>query len=262
MSVSYHPSAGARRMALALAPAVILCGWFVAGGVSGAVMAGMLWGGVMAAVRTFLPAYHPHRRFGAANGVTTLRAAGVAVLAAATLHGPGGPFDGWPLVAAVAALLALDGVDGTLARRTGLASRFGARFDMEVDAAFALVLTLLLWRTQGMGAWVLLLGLPRYAFVLAGRIVPSLTRDLPPSWARKAVCVQQIATLCLLFVPGLPQEWAFWLGGAAVATLAWSFGRDILWLRRAATTGTSRPAAPPQGTPVHRAPPPRPRPQP
>ena len=39
--------------------------------------------------------------------------------------------------------LSLDGVDGALARRQMLESRFGAAFDMEVDSAFALVLSIL-----------------------------------------------------------------------------------------------------------------------
>ena len=37
--------------------------------------------------------------------------------------------------------LALDGVDGQVARRTGTASELGARFDMEVDAFLILVLS-------------------------------------------------------------------------------------------------------------------------
>jgi phosphatidylglycerophosphate synthase len=40
-------------------------------------------------------------------------------------------------------LLALDGLDGWLARRFGLASAYGARFDMEVDGFLILVLALL-----------------------------------------------------------------------------------------------------------------------
>ena len=42
----------------------------------------------------------------------------------------------------------LDGVDGRLARKYGASSRFGARFDMEVDAVLICVLALLAWRNH------------------------------------------------------------------------------------------------------------------
>ena len=41
---------------------------------------------------------------------------------------------------------ALDGVDGWLARRRGMSSAFGARFDMEIDALLVQVLAILVWR--------------------------------------------------------------------------------------------------------------------
>ena len=44
-------------------------------------------------------------------------------------------------------MTALDGVDGWLARRSGIASAFGARFDMEIDALLILVLAVLAWRS-------------------------------------------------------------------------------------------------------------------
>ena len=48
--------------------------------------------------------------------------------------------------------------DGPAARRSGIASRFGARFDMETDALMILVLAVLAWRWDRAGAWVLLPG--------------------------------------------------------------------------------------------------------
>ena len=44
------------------------------------------------------------------------------------------------------AVAVLDGVDGWLARAIALASDFGARFDMETDALFILVLAVLAWQ--------------------------------------------------------------------------------------------------------------------
>ena len=58
----------------------------------------------------------------------------------ATVGWPGrGRWGRWPAL--------LDLVDGWVARRTGTASPFGARFDLETDAALILVLSWLVWRT-------------------------------------------------------------------------------------------------------------------
>src|SRR3954469_652618 len=56
--------------------------------------------------------------------------------------------------------LALDAVDGWVARRTST-GRLGARFDGEVDAFLILVLSVFVSRTAG--AWVLAIGAARYA---------------------------------------------------------------------------------------------------
>jgi hypothetical protein len=92
-----------------------------------------------AAVGDLLRRTYPHPTLGLCNVVTLGRLVIVGVLTAALVAGGGAP----GAVFALAALaLALDGVDGWLARRHGRVSGFGARFDMEVDSAFALVLAL------------------------------------------------------------------------------------------------------------------------
>ena len=116
----------------------------------------------------FLQRHHPFARFGAANQITTIRAMLVALIAA--LFGE----PRFPIVAtgaAIASLLAiaLDGVDGWLARRQRIASDFGARFDMEIDALLVLVLAILVSQFEKAGAWVIVSGLLRYIFVGAGR---------------------------------------------------------------------------------------------
>ena len=172
---------------------------------------------------------YPHPVFGGCNAVTLARGGLVAALLAPLLSGAGA---GWP-VALVAVLgLSLDGVDGWLARRAGLVSDFGARFDMEVDSALAAVLSLLALVSGATGPAILILGFARYAFVAASLALPWLARPLPPSFARKAICVLQIATLIAIQVPVLPAVAASLLTWAAAAALAWSFGRDILWLHR------------------------------
>ena len=158
-------------MAIA-APAVLLAAWGTAGPRPGlaVLVAATGWAALAALVARGVERGHPHPRFDAANLVTTLRAAGVAVLAAAATQAGGGALAGWTLVAVAAAALALDGADGLVARCLGRASEFGARYDVEVDSALALVLAVLVWRAGPQGAWILALGLPCYAFLTAAML--------------------------------------------------------------------------------------------
>lgn len=134
-------------------------------------------------------------------------------------------------VGTVAALLDL--ADGWVARRTGTTTAFGARFDMEVDAALILVLSALVWRFGVTGPWVLAAGLMRYAFVAASGPLPWLARPLPPSRRRQTICVVQIVTLLVALVPALPRPLAAAVAAAGLAVLAWSFAVDVAWLRDA-----------------------------
>jgi len=172
----------------------------------------------------------PHARLGYCNVVTLLRLAMVAVLVIA--HVSGAP-QSWTLVGFAVIALSLDGVDGWLARRQELTSSFGARFDMEVDAAFAMVLALMAFSNGVVGVFVLLLGLPSYLFFVAKYALPWLDAPLPDLFSRKLVCVIQISVLIALQLPlhfgGLLNPLAL----GAVAALIWSFGRDIRWLARA-----------------------------
>ena len=100
--------------------------------------------------------------------------------------------------------LLADGVDGALARRQRTASPFGARFDLEVDALFVGVASLLLWRIGGVGAWILLGALLRYGYLAAGFCWPALRTPLQPS-RRRAICgVTHAALLTAGFAPILP----------------------------------------------------------
>lgn len=171
---------------------------------------------------------HPHPRLGAANVVTLGRLTWVAILFGMLLAGGGNAV---VIVGLSAVALSLDGVDGYLARRQHLESSFGARFDMEVDSAFALVLALL--ATLGpAGPAAVVLGLPRYLFWGAGRAMPWLNGDLPPRLSRKVICVVQLIALIVLQLPWLPPALALVIVAATVALLAWSFGVDIALLRR------------------------------
>lgn len=183
--------------------------------------------------------HHGHARLGGANAVTLFRLALVSSLSIPLF---GAVLFGAPLSGAVAVSVAiiviatislsLDGVDGYLARLQGLATAIGGRFDMEVDSVFALVLAALA-ATVGGGPWVvLLLGLPRYLFWIAGAIWPWLYGPLPPRYSGKVVAVIQMITLIVLQLPGLPHPLAIALTVGVLGALGWSFGRDILYLWR------------------------------
>ncbi|MDF2782538.1 MAG: CDP-alcohol phosphatidyltransferase, partial [Geminicoccaceae bacterium] len=141
---------------------------------------------------------------------------------------------GWTLAGLIAVALALDAVDGWLARRLQLVSSFGARFDLEVDALLLLILALLVWQAGRVDAWVLAIGLLRYGFVLAGRVQPWLGAPLPPSRRRKVVCAQQGVTLMLCLLPPVAPVLAGVLAATALAALVLSFAADVRWLARRA----------------------------
>lgn len=132
------------------------------------------------------------------------------------------------LVGMAAVALVLDLVDGWVARRTGTESELGARLDMELDALLILVLSVLV--AVALGPWVLLIGLMRYLFVLAGSRYPWLCAPLPPSRARKVVAAVQGVVLVVAATALLPGSTATVAVFGALLALLWSFGRDTLWL--------------------------------
>ncbi|MBN6033889.1 CDP-alcohol phosphatidyltransferase family protein [Amycolatopsis sp. 195334CR] len=206
-----------------------------AGWLAGAGFTALLWGALAASVD------RPWT-LGPANRVTVGRAVlvgGVTMLVAdATVTGSS-PHTAL-LVAVASVALALDAVDGQVARRTGTASALGARFDMEVDAFLILVLSVA--AASVAGPWVLLIGAMRYLFVAAAWFAPWLRADLPPSTARKAVCAVQGVVLVVVTSGLLPEPLSVAVAAGALGSLLWSFGRDTAWLWRS-TVGTWSPAA-------------------
>lgn len=189
-----------------------------------------------------LEAHHHHARFGLANFVTVVRLAGSSCfIACATQPSAMAEMNRWGVFGAAAILLALDGVDGWLARRQRLMSAFGARFDMEVDALFILALSRMAHGLGAAGPWVLGIGLLRYLFVAAGWVWPYLAAPLPFSQRRRVVCALQVIALMAALPPVVPRLWAEPLAALAFAALVWSFAVDALWLHRAKV---SLPAAP------------------
>ncbi len=169
-------------------------------------------------------------RFGPANAVTATRSTLVGLvtaMVAASFWEPAST----PLFVAVATVaLVLDAVDGWVARRTDTATAFGARFDMEVDAFLLLVLSV--YDVRFVGAWVLAIGLMRYAFVVAGWMLPWLRASLPPRYWRKVVTAACGIALILVAAQLLPPVLGLAAALLALALLVESFGRDVVWLVR------------------------------
>ena len=182
-------------------------------------------------------AFHPHGAFGWPNTVTLVRTGLAALIAGYTAEislWTLAPSDGLAFVFAVLAgfAVALDGIDGWLARRIGPRSAFGARFDMESDALLILILSVLALVLSKAGIWVLAIGAMRYLFVGASFLWPWMERPLPASGRRKAICVAQGILLTILAMPvvtGLP---ASSIAALALALITWSFGADLWWLYR------------------------------
>ncbi|MFE5671367.1 CDP-alcohol phosphatidyltransferase family protein [Agromyces sp. NPDC056523] len=180
-------------------------------------------------------------RFGAANVITATRSALVGIITGLVAASFVEPVSVPLLIGLVVPALVLDAVDGRVARRTDSITELGARFDMEVDAF--LLFGLSAYVAQDLGPWVLAIGLMRYAFVVAGWLLPWLRGQLPPRYWRKVVTAVQGIALTLaasgVVVPGI----AGVLVGVALALLVESFGRDVLWLALHGRRSGARPGA-------------------
>ena len=172
----------------------------------------------------------PEARLGPAGWVTLTRATlaiGVAALAADSFERD---VPVATLVALASVALALDFVDGWVARRTGTASALGARLDGEVDAF--LILALSVEVAPSAGGWVLAIGAARYAFLAAGWLFDWMRAPLPRRDWRKVVAAAQGITLTIAAAEVLPPALTRAALAVALALLAESFGRDVWWLWR------------------------------
>ena len=183
------------------------------GGTAGLAAPGRVVGVLCAAVVSVALAVATTRHrtsvLGPADRVTLARGAlacGVAALTADSVFGSGSQR---VLVGMAAVALALDWVDGQVARRTGTASAFGAAVDMEVDAFLLVVLSVDV--AYSFGSWVLLIGAARYALLVAavqGVVLVAAAADVLP-----------VGVACAALA-------------GALALLAESFGHQVWWLAR------------------------------
>ena len=199
-----------------------VAGW-IAGLVTGWAATALI---VTARMRSDQPEIFP------ADWVTLTRAvlcAGVAGLVAASLSF-GRPVSIAALVTLSAIALALDAVDGQVARRTGTTNSLGGRIDGEVDAFLILLLSIVV--SQAYGSWVLVIGAARYALLLGGWLIPWLAAPLPPRYWRKVVAAVQGIVLTIAASGLVDRRTGMIAVAVALLLLAESFGRDVIWLYR------------------------------
>jgi len=161
--------------------------------------------------------------FGWPNTITSLRVAMTVLLLQTGTH---------PHVAAVltATVLLFDYLDGWLARRTDNATRFGARFDMESDAFLVAAASFTAFQLGHVGAFILIMGALRYAYVLLLAVLGRTDADAPRSRFGRSVfglvCVSLTASLWPLDPVQRP------LAVVATVAVSYSFARSLAWSLR------------------------------
>lgn len=169
-------------------------------------------------------------RWGPADSITFGRLILTGGVAALVADAVAGSVHHVALVTLAAVSLMLDAGDGQVARRTGTSSRFGARFDMEADSVLAVVLSVYI--ATNLGWWAVMMGLFRYAFVLASWAMPWLRAQLPPRLSRKVVAASQGTVLVVTSAALLPTTLAQLCVVISLAAVSWSFASDVRWLWR------------------------------
>jgi phosphatidylglycerophosphate synthase len=182
--------------------------------------------------------YSRTRGLRVADLVTLARGLGVCFLAGFSLQALTGGLAKNGVLAMIimgSLCLTLDGVDGRVARARRETTQFGARFDVETDAAMLVVLSIAVAALGIAGWWVVAIGAMRYGYVATSLVVPVLRTPLPYRYSAKVVAVAQAVALLAALVFGLA-DGQLWVPTAlllaALASLCWSFGRDVIWQLR------------------------------
>jgi phosphatidylglycerophosphate synthase len=197
-----------------------VAGW-IAGLATGSAATALL---VTARMRSDQPTIHP------ADWVTLTRALLIAGVAGLVADSFGRPVSITALVTLSSIALALDAVDGQVARRTGTATPLGARIDGEVDAFLILLLSIAV--SEDYGGWVLAIGAARYALLVAGWLIPWLAAPLPPRYWGKVVAAVQGIVLTVAASGVVDRRTGMIAVAVALLLLAESFGRNVIWLYR------------------------------
>ena len=195
------------------------------------------WGGGTAVCATLLFGYAANRRrsvtdgsipdgaVGLANGVTLGRGLLVCAVGGFALAPPT-----WAWLPAVAfgLAVALDAVDGAVARRTR-ATALGRRLDGTVDGLAVALGSAAAVAFGGLPAWYLLAGAGWVAFVGARygrRARGEPIEPLRPSRVRGPIGSAVMAVIAAALTPLAPQPWLTATAAVVLGALTWSLGRD------------------------------------
>ncbi len=192
---------------------------FVYGAISGAIIFG-------------LRLHLPHIRFGPANRLSLLRGLIIAVLAGFAWNTPATQNVEWIVCILAICALVLDGLDGAVARRSGITSGLGARLDCELDGLLTLILSFGVYLSGRVDAFILLAGAMHYAFFAARllKLVPVV--ELPSSFRRQTAGVVSSFLLVLCCAPSMGASVDTALALTAVLLLTSSFAIDLAALIR------------------------------
>lgn len=162
----------------------------------------------------------PSGTFGAANAVSSLRLLMTLGVIVASVQQPGI----WLALAAVT-ILALDAVDGWVARRSGNSGPFGACFDVEIDALLVMALSVALYSRGIAGAWVLAAGMWRYFFVLVAFLLPTTRRETRRAKLGRIAYVTMV--FCFVSALVMPPALGNLLASLGTALISLSFIRSL-----------------------------------
>ncbi|MFK7825212.1 MAG: lysylphosphatidylglycerol synthase domain-containing protein [Oligoflexales bacterium] len=135
--------------------------------------------------------------------------------------------DGYSKGLLLVLLLGLDGFDGFIARKLSCTSRFGARFDMEVDAMSVLFASTSLVIHHSYPVWVICMGTWRYLFAFwRETLFPSFNAERRSNLGRM-IFAMSISSLCLAFL--FTNNISVFLLFCSVFVLTASFMQDVLF---------------------------------
>ena len=128
--------------------------------------------------------------------------------------------------------LIMDGLDGFIARKYNLVSRFGEIIDQESDNFLMLVISISLYLNKDVGLYVFLIPLYRYTFLASMKKYDWLKRTLPSSQFRKIACVLTIVLMIMSQDVYFNYENTVFLVFLSLFIITFSFSKDIIWLYR------------------------------
>lgn len=221
-------------LALAIAPLFPVGGgrsWSVHPAlVIGVALAGQFWYVGQQLPSTTAGRVRPGELVGLANALTILRGSCYAVVAGFLVVPPGTTL-AWVPALCYGGGVALDKLDGTVARTVGEETRLGERLDMAFDTFGFVVAPLLAVLWGRLPVWYLSLSAARYVFkagVAWRRRRGRPVFDLPESSLRKVLAGTQMAFLSVVLVPVVPVDLAWTVAPAVLAPSLAVFVRDFL----------------------------------